>query len=862
MEKLKKILSLSAIFTLLVGVIAFSSCADDDDTTSAVATVTGYSPSSSSVEIGDELELSGSGLGLVGSITVGGLEAAMEYVNDQLVKFTIPEGLYTNEVTGAGIEGTRYSETIRVFYADKSQIKSFSGLLIDVIYDTPTGWIAAADSRATVDGEVSVGGYKLTDVTSVTVTGTAALGSEAIGSLEVSSFVLQTANELTFAIPNGTYEMGNNYVEVTLNFADGSYTASSRFNVAIPYPYPTEETAAATPVTLYVEGLNLDLVSKVSFAGVEVDLEYYGIDEDSGKELYSYTFLYDDEDPYTNPDVANGNVYTQDVIFCYGNDRECVAVEDFELTAMPPAPTMTNLAELNAAVMTVGDLVTLEGYFLDMVESITISDVTIKYGVDDEFVSQAADEITFRVPAATYDAATGDNVVTIKLTYDTDEVNEDIDAFTVAVPVIDPALTDASGSYAYIYTIAGYNLDLITDLTYVDVAATIVEDTRTETSIEFSIPYDESFAGYAVANIVTENLLGYYGTAKNEMTIIEFALDVEYNATPRVSAVAVTNGADINKTTTDYGVYLNSQVTLTGYDLDKVTTVHVGDVEATIDSGASSTSLTFTMSDDYTYTTATSGQYITFNKDATAVELGDTYDFKVYPFYYYKDAQLNARSNTDKSKFAFNLETGLNISADNANTFDKALAGTSVDYSSVDPYLLYLPTGDKICFYGPSKASGMIKNYKDSSATSVTGGNSNAGTPNVLYRVLSPSDAASIAMIAKTFEDQTSFTAATSGNPVGAPNISGCWDVYNRRIGDSSGTYSDGVLGLTYYDSTSTNPVKCGLILVTALKNGEEDFTHINTSAGTGSIEAWYDDEDLTTTVTFDVLWPKYKYGE
>ncbi len=344
-------------------------------------------------------------------------------------------------------------------------------------------------------------------------------------------------------------------------------------------------------------------------------------------------------------------------------------------------------------------------------------------------------------------------------------------------------------------------------------------------------------------------------------------------AAAEVTAIAVDIQAD-PASDTYYGVYLNSSITLTGTDLDTVESVYVGDYEATIDAASSSsTSLTFAISDDYTYTTATAGNAIVLNS-GKASEQTLTDDVKVYPMYYYEDVTLEAKSttaNTDGKTYtstaiAFNLKTGKTMSTDELQALEKYVCGAthestpSGEYLDIDPYILYAPSSAAITIWSPNYAATMMGSMPNSEGDDITDGKVD-GTPIIKWITFKYSSTLqtnfSTTLFNRTVENLNDYTSAGNvqnymrlGYNMNANTVSDFFSDYYDTDSYDAPTICNGITALFYYDSEGTTTLKQSYVIFKSQTGA--------TCAGSG--EYYKEDTSGKSTITMDIITPKYNY--
>lgn len=806
---------------------------------------------------GEELTISGINLDLITSVDFVATTDSEEYeceisVNEagNVLTYTIPfDWGYVTSDTAAGKIVGAYGEFEEE--ADNETLDLISSFTLDTTTPTPAITSVSTES-VTIGGTVTVTG---TDLDYVKEDGIK------LGSLDVDEFTLTDATSLSFVVPGTHADYSAGAVEgdcsVVIYLNDTSTSKSVKVSI------PAITTAAFTTMdydTEYtIEGYNLDLIDVITYGTDAVECE---ISAGATATELKFTLPYD-EDNYG--ETPSGDAVTATLSFLYGETTPQQAIEwaSVEVGVETPTPTVESIS-YDTAKLSNGSVVTLTGEYLNYITSLKINNTVIETAA----LTITADEVSFTF-TTTMLASLGSSEWSVLMSHNSGEGATDVDTgmtIQATLPIITTSGFDAATT-GVSFTIEGTNLDLISAVTYTyfdgpetfNIPCTIGASS-TETALVVTIPYDASYG-------TTGTLCFYYGydaedLAQSPTSFSSITLTVEE---PTIVPIVVSSISDIDiqadPTNQEYyGVYLNSEVTLAGTGLDGVTNVYVGDYAATIDAESTATSLIFTMPDDFTYTSATAGNTITLNKGEETEQTLSSYDLKVYPLYYYSNITLAARKHADaKSMMVFNLETGKVMSSDEFVLMESVLAsGLAADYSasnyySIDPYIIYNPTSTKSCLYGPYNAT--LNNWTTSGEVSVTGGASNKATPYIKYDALqygSDADEADMELvknlqISNIYDDYGS-TASTGAPYLGI--ISGAVDIYG-----AGGTYSNGVLGFRYYDNSgnsaaSTNTIKAGFVIIkstTAFLDSKNEY--------------YYDNSAYNTTVTFDVMWPKYTMG-
>ncbi len=323
----------------------------------------------------------------------------------------------------------------------------------------------------------------------------------------------------------------------------------------------TPETSAASGVELYGEmslgGQNIDLITNIEVCGVSVlNTSLTGSTKvtftiPNSKDLTSSTVVDEETEGY----VEYAGVRYETVIQAFTSDGTLV----YNKPIYVDVPTTTPYATTDLTTLYAGMSITLNGFVLTDVDSVTLSsddwagDVVIAAS---DFTSVGENELIFTLPTSTTYERGDNESVTMSLDYDSDSfvVADDLTLLTPKV-----AEYPSTGAANTTYTLTGDNLNLLADITFgygtEDEFECNIEQ-RSTTEVKFHIVSLGDDDGAASYNF-TQNLDGWYGEDVNDrasFTIVEFTLD----ATP---ADPVLTEADV------YSGTIGTVVTLSGSNL-------------------------------------------------------------------------------------------------------------------------------------------------------------------------------------------------------------------------------------------------------------------------------------------------------
>lgn len=395
---MKKIISILTIALVLVGVSFISSCneydweIDDSLRTPAVNTMyaegtTALGTTTVGVEVGTLVEVTGNSLDRVTLITVGANEAAFETEGFLNLTFNIPYGNYDYSFdSDTYLSGVRYQDTVRVYGITGEDMIYQKVIYLNVPFSTPVGSVDL--ETATVGDVVTISGYCLDQVTSVKM-----------GSTSVDFTLSDDNSAITFSVPAGSYEPGDNTYSLLLVYDGGYYEAALEFTVQIPEGL-VEGTSATGAINSdnTIVGTGLNLITRVSFAGVDCTIVSDGAAD---------TLIYRVPNETFNITPDADNIITTDVIGYYGTpEQEVVLVSGFVFDATAPeydTPVISSIAATDDVAgdgsstapygAYLGGSVTMTGTYLLGVTALTVD------GVDAEIVAQTESTLEFIVPS-------------------------------------------------------------------------------------------------------------------------------------------------------------------------------------------------------------------------------------------------------------------------------------------------------------------------------------------------------------------------------------------------------------------------------------------------------------------------------
>lgn len=263
---------------------------------------------------------------------------------------------------------------------------------------------AFSPQRGSIGMEIDVEGERLSDVVSASVGGVEAEVSQKISN-----------NKLRVRVPNGAVSG-----KIVLVNAKGSGSSEADFTVEYPEPavlaqsIPTETEMGNK---LLIRGTDMNVITAVVFTAEGMDVEHEAeiISQDT-KEIVVKV-------PYVENDNAR-------ITFRYFNGQQEVTTSATALPVITVKRYQPQVATDAFPAVNVGDIVTLNGTYLNKIDRVTVG------GIDCQIASQTETELRFTVPtSASY--VDGENVCTLSITYfDGVETKVLTDNFVVKVPFV------------------------------------------------------------------------------------------------------------------------------------------------------------------------------------------------------------------------------------------------------------------------------------------------------------------------------------------------------------------------------------------------------------------------------------------
>lgn len=623
-----------------------------------------------------------------------------------------------------------------------------------------------------------------------------------------------------------------------------SLSSCIKHDVDIDDSLRTPAVSGYTPLSSTVAGLEPGTV--VTMTGYSLDkVVLVTVGENSAEISYdgyqSLSFpVPSGEYKYTIASDTYVGVRYQDTLRVYGSDISTLVYEKVFYVDVPAdSPT----AKLSSSRVTVGDRVTISGYNLDYVTAIYMG------GIEIEIATQSANSLEFVVPDQSY--ASGDNVYILKLEYGSSGSSLTVSSeFTVVIPtVVAYSETGVIGGENYI---SGTGLDFIAEVSFAGVSCTIVS--QDAENIIYTIS-SGVFDPVSVLNIVSAPVLGYYGDPVRALTLVaNFDLDTSVEASadsdlPLVSSYVFGDPAGNLDYSAALGSYLGGQVTVAGSNLLDVSSLKLGGYSVEVVQNTALETLSFVVPDDFDDNMAKEYDLTASGEFGSDVVIGSV---TIYPFYHWISQTIGAADASNRDKFAFLPESGRVVSTDTwvdepvdwfaikHDSGSDSYVGTSMlsynninkenitsdEYYSIEPYFFFGVTSDgRARFETPAGSNATLNNYtKSDGSLLIMGG---PGTPVMYFAEVS--DDLSQRVLGGALTTQESFSSAAG---LSAPTLGTNWQVGDvlavHHISYSAGTQGD-----------MSGVHKTGFVVVRAVSD---------VSDGVGS---------QTSTVTFDMLWPK-----
>ncbi len=281
--------------------------------------------------------------------------------------------------SGSGVTGTFRG------LPEGSLIDSASGSVFSISYQADGGNAVVLTALATALTIPSVTGLTpaqgpIAGGTTVTITGTNLASASAVdfGSVQVTSFLSDTADGITLMSPAGSGTM-----DVTVVTPNGTSATSpaDQFSYVAPQPPPdvtgiAPATGPATGgTTVTINGTNLASASAVNFGSVQMT-----------------SFLSDTANEITLVSPAGSGTVDVTVVTPNGTSATSPA-DQFSYVAAPPPPSVTGIAPATGPA-TGGTTVTINGANLASASAVNFGSVQVS-----SFLSDTANEITLVSPA-------------------------------------------------------------------------------------------------------------------------------------------------------------------------------------------------------------------------------------------------------------------------------------------------------------------------------------------------------------------------------------------------------------------------------------------------------------------------------
>ncbi|WP_295935748.1 IPT/TIG domain-containing protein [uncultured Alistipes sp.] len=506
---------------------------------------------------------------------------------------------------------------------------------------------------------------------------------------------------------SGALMMGS--CESNMNEIGASHYPSVNGKKLSPLSNESGSVRAYVGTEVSAEGLNLDLVGRVSVGDVDAQ-----ITERTMKTL-----------KFKIPALElaqRDNPYNVELLV-YGEDSESVIFRYPYYVTIPVTDAL--VTDYSPAEGTVGTEITVAGRNLMQITRVKFGTATIEAAA---FASQADEAVKFAVPAGTY--TPGDSQLAIAAEWGTqtiDVTGENL--FTLHIPKVETPTQSAPSVIGDEIVLAGENLGLISSVKWGDSELTITEQNATAMTVKIPSSIEQETPA-----VQTKDITALYGTPAQVITV---ATGWSLDTTPSSSVIIPV----VVSMTADDGYYLGKTVTITGEELTAVEGIELwytdakGDqkIPTTIITGATNAKLEFTVPDGVTFTTATEVDVKVIYNTTDNLSAGTA---KIYPFYVYKGLRMGTGSNSKNSYPIYNqqnafllLDSGTVISTDDwynnsVDPFAKnetpivSAAGTvkagtpASDYYSVTPYLFFTTnSGHKLSLNSPANSASGIKTH-------------------------------------------------------------------------------------------------------------------------------------------------------
>ncbi len=526
------------------------------------------------------------------------------------------------------------------------------------------------------------------------------------------------------------------------------------------------------------QGINLDCVSRVTFAAASVEGAEEVEAEIVEKSLRELKFK-----------VPSLGLAQRDAAYAadlrvYGDKDHAVFHYVYYVTV---PVTDAFVSGYSPASGTVGTVIKIEGRNLEQISEVHFADRTIR---SDEFVEVIAgpesSSVSFAVPAGTY--AAGESDASISVVWgdgNTIDVSGDT-PFKVRIPNAAP-IEQPEGVTAKIgdeLTITGPFLDLVTAVKWG--AYDLILMTKTAESITVKFPSSIEAADPIVA---VADIIAVYGEPAQSMVLVAA---YRVDTTPRGPAAPVYKSFAAEDGGTDKRLYLGKRVTVTGENLASVEKFLVNGVEASLAGTPTDVQAEFIVPDGVDFSEAKEVAIEAVYDGGNKMEM---FSATVYPFYYWPNITIGAQDASNVEMAFFVPDLGKVIPTDEWRNLDKyaaanAMTGAMVlnkdaisesQYYEVVPYFFSTLSGGFLTLQSPSNSNGQIKNFKaagKSITADLAADGKVYGVPVICFKVLKTS-ASSENMVIEAVKDgsiETTMITALKASS-GAPKYSSDFNV-------------------------------------------------------------------------------------
>lgn len=402
------------------------------------------------------------------------------------------------------------------------------------------------------------------------------------------------------------------------------------------------------------QGINLDCVSRVTFAAASVEGAEEVEAEIVEKSLRELKFK-----------VPSLGLAQRDAAYAadlrvYGDKDHAVFHYVYYVTV---PVTDAFVSGYSPASGTVGTVIKIEGRNLEQISEVHFADRTIR---SDEFVEVIAgpesSSVSFAVPAGTY--AAGESDASISVVWgdgNTIDVSGDT-PFKVRIPNAAP-IEQPEGATAKIgdeLTITGPFLDLVTAVKWG--AYDLILMTKTAESITVKFPSSIEAADPVVA---VADIIAVYGEPAQSMVLVAA---YRVDTTPRGPAAPVYKSFAAEDGGADKRLYLGKRVTVTGENLASVEKFLVNGVEASLAGTPTDVQAEFIVPDGVDFSEAKEVAIEAVYDGGNKMEM---FSATVYPFYYWPNITIGAQGASNRAIAFFVPNWGKVISTDEWAAMDK-----------------------------------------------------------------------------------------------------------------------------------------------------------------------------------------------